>query len=242
MAKLGDVIDRGALASRPAAGIEGRLYFDTDNSILYRDNGADWESVEGDTDPDAVHDNVSGEIAAVTEKTAPVAADLVLLEDSEDSNDKKRAQIGNLVQTVLGARVYKDAAQAISNATWTAIEFNQERFDSGGFHDNATNNTRLTVPAGKGGKYLIIGHIQFELNDTGGRYAQFLLNGTTRIGEVAASTITGTNNPRLSWSTIYDLAAADYVELRVYQNSGNALDVQVLANVSPEFMMVRLGV
>lgn len=48
------------------------------------------------TDADAIHDNVAGEIAALTEKASPVAADWVLLEDSEDGNNKKKAQAGNL--------------------------------------------------------------------------------------------------------------------------------------------------
>jgi hypothetical protein len=48
------------------------------------------------TDDDAIHDNVAGEISVITEKTAPVAADLLLLEDSAASNAKKRVQIGNL--------------------------------------------------------------------------------------------------------------------------------------------------
>ena len=47
MAKLGEVILRDALVGRPAAGTEGRLFYDTDNSLLYRDSGAVWESVEG---------------------------------------------------------------------------------------------------------------------------------------------------------------------------------------------------
>ena len=48
------------------------------------------------SDAEAVHDNVAGEIAAVTEKVAPVSADLLLLEDSAAANAKKRVQIGNL--------------------------------------------------------------------------------------------------------------------------------------------------
>jgi hypothetical protein len=48
------------------------------------------------SDPDAIHDNVASEISAVTEKTTPVSADLILIEDSADSNNKKRVQIGNL--------------------------------------------------------------------------------------------------------------------------------------------------
>lgn len=48
------------------------------------------------TDQDAIHDNVSGEIAAITEKTAPVDADLVVIEDSASSNAKKKVQVSNL--------------------------------------------------------------------------------------------------------------------------------------------------
>lgn len=48
------------------------------------------------TDSDAIHDNVDGEINAITEKVTPVAADLILIEDSAASNAKKKVQIGNL--------------------------------------------------------------------------------------------------------------------------------------------------
>ena len=42
-------------------------------------------------------------------------------------------------------------------------------------------------------------------------------------------------------TTIYQLTAGDYVEVRAYQNSGGALNVNSTANYSPEFWMVRLG-
>lgn len=48
------------------------------------------------TDADAIHDNVSGEIAVITEKASPVSGDWLLIEDSAASNAKKRVQIGNL--------------------------------------------------------------------------------------------------------------------------------------------------
>jgi hypothetical protein len=50
----------------------------------------------GGTDPNAIHKNVAAEISTITEKVSPVAADLVVIEDSADSNNKKRAQVGNL--------------------------------------------------------------------------------------------------------------------------------------------------
>lgn len=48
------------------------------------------------TDADAIHDNVSGEIAALTLKATPVSGDLLLIEDSADTNSKKKITLGSL--------------------------------------------------------------------------------------------------------------------------------------------------
>jgi len=47
-------------------------------------------------DADAIHDNVAGEIVLIAEKATPVDADLIVIEDSEAANVKKRVQLGNL--------------------------------------------------------------------------------------------------------------------------------------------------
>ncbi len=44
----------------------------------------------------AIHDNIAGEIAAIAVKGSPVSTDLILIEDSTDSYNKKGIQIGNL--------------------------------------------------------------------------------------------------------------------------------------------------
>jgi len=48
------------------------------------------------TDPDAIHDNVAGEINAITAKATPVDADVLLIEDSADSFNKKKITIGDI--------------------------------------------------------------------------------------------------------------------------------------------------
>jgi len=55
-----------------------------------------WQVPAGGGDVHAIHDNVAGEIAAVTEKVTPVSADLLLIEDSAAGDVKKRVQVGNL--------------------------------------------------------------------------------------------------------------------------------------------------
>ena len=62
-------------------------------------NGASapsYQAPPSSTDSDAIHDNVSAEISAITEKSTPVSADLLIIEDSASSNAKKKVQIGNL--------------------------------------------------------------------------------------------------------------------------------------------------
>jgi len=53
-------------------------------------------TVDDGADGTAIHDNVGAEISVITEKTTPVSADLLIIEDSAASNAKKRVQIGNL--------------------------------------------------------------------------------------------------------------------------------------------------
>jgi len=48
------------------------------------------------SDTDAIHDNVAGEIDALTQKTVLTGADLLIIEDSEDSNNKKKVLISDL--------------------------------------------------------------------------------------------------------------------------------------------------
>lgn len=45
MSTLASVIQRDTAANRPAASIAGRLFFDTTNTKLQRDNGSSWDDV-----------------------------------------------------------------------------------------------------------------------------------------------------------------------------------------------------
>lgn len=56
-----------------------------------------WYSVGGwVTDASAIHDNVAWEIAAITTKATPVSWDFLLIEDSADSNNKKKITVWSL--------------------------------------------------------------------------------------------------------------------------------------------------
>ena len=50
----------------------------------------------GGGDINAIHRNVAAEISTIVEKITPVPADLLVIEDSEDGNNKKRVQMANV--------------------------------------------------------------------------------------------------------------------------------------------------
>jgi hypothetical protein len=156
-------------------------------------------------------------------------------------NGDSTVNLGFVTPTMVGVRAYRTTNQAIGHSSWVAINFDAERFDTDTFHDNVTNNTRLTVPVGKAGYYLIIGDVSWASNVTGFRYLHILLNGSVRLAEVS-QTSGGLLDVRQCVSTIYHLSEGDYVQLEVHQTSGGDLDVNALGNHSPEFMMSRIGI
>jgi len=136
----------------------------------------------------------------------------------------------------VGASVYKSSAQGINNTTNTAISFDLENFDTDSFHDNSTNNSRLTIPAGKSGKYLVTGVAAFAANATGVRRWIFYKNGTAamNVGGISAASAGDT---RVSCSWLADLTAGDYVEFYCYQSSGGSLNIS--GNASDVFFGIQ---
>jgi hypothetical protein len=126
----------------------------------------------------------------------------------------------------VGAVAYKSAsAQSINNTTDTIVTYDAEEFDTDGFHSGSVNTGRMTIPAGKGGKYLLIANTIFAANATGARSTNFMKNGTSagafqQLNNAGASTST-----IFSMSAILDLVAGDYVEVNAYQASGGALNI-----------------
>lgn len=140
-------------------------------------------------------------------------------------------------------RVTHNAAQSITSGVGTALAFNSERFDQAGnaadtMHDTVTNNSRLTCRYA--GVYQITGNIIWAANNTGQRGCAIRLNGTTFLADSTNDTA-GTGTTNINVTTLYALAVNDFVELVVTQSSGGALNVNTSGNISPEFMMVRVG-
>jgi len=133
--------------------------------------------------------------------------------------------------TFVGCRLTKSADQTISNATNTAITFNGEDFDTDGFHNNVTNNSRITIPSGKDGKYLFTVSGYWADNATGTRTTVLYKNGS-----IIAKARCIWRREGLGLSAVLSLVATDYIELFVYQDSGGNLDVNDATSIQATFL------
>lgn len=139
-------------------------------------------------------------------------------------------------------RVTKSGNQSINSATATAVTWDTEDFDTDSMHEGVTNPSRLTAPIA--GKYLVYGIAQWVIDATGslakmvGFYfykngsifnlGNFMPNGTGTIGTICTGTI------------IINLAANDYMEMYVYQESGGAINL-LGGSVNSSFGMEYIG-
>lgn len=137
--------------------------------------------------------------------------------------------------TFVGVGVGKTATQAISNNTDTAVTFDTEDFDTDSFHSNVTNNSRLTIPSGKNGKYLLTGCLAWAGNANGLRAIKIYKNGVILIeNSLFFGGSDGLTQPE---SFVFDLVATDYLEIFCRQSSGGNLNV----NTPTKFQLTYLG-
>jgi hypothetical protein len=92
-----------------APSVAGVTEIKVTNGSLTDNTGGSVSIALSASDSAAIHDNAASEIHAVTEKATPVDADEILIEDSADSYNKKRVQIGNLPGGSGGATIHTSA-------------------------------------------------------------------------------------------------------------------------------------
>lgn len=115
--------------------------------------------------------------------------------------------------------------QSVPDTAWTSMSGNTENYDTDTMHSTVTNNSRCTITTA--GKYLLLATFEFASSGISSfRSARFRVNGSTAYeiwtGALAGATI------RQSGARTLTLAAADYVELQLWQNTGSGLLCQLI--------------
>jgi hypothetical protein len=135
--------------------------------------------------------------------------------------------------TFHGVKAYHNTTEARNNQ---ALSLNSEDFDTDAYHDNATNNSRLTVPSGLGGTYLYIGNAAHNAASEQGLQVQKTLSGGGSAmvrGSYSASQfgnqVTG----------LVALAQGDYLELWI-PGSGTFGDASA-PEFQTTFSMYKIG-
>jgi hypothetical protein len=138
----------------------------------------------------------------------------------------------------VGCSIY-NSSTTFANNTATALDFDTEEFDTDAFHSTTTNKSRMTIPSGKAGKYLVIGRISFAANATGLRQARINKNGNIQALSSMSAFAGGGNN--ITVSGIFNTSVGDYLDLVAYQTSGGTLGQDSTNAYDSSFYIQFLG-
>lgn len=241
---------RDAAITAPA---EGQFAFTKDTNSLFYYDGAAWVAsgatgdIEGVTAGTGISGGGTSGTVTITNDmatTITAAGDIVV---GTGSGTYDNLPIGTTAQvltadttvspykvkwatpasgsTFVGCVVRSTSGQTLTNNTLTAINWNSEDIDTDGFHDNATNNSRITIPTGKGGKYLISAKLAYQSSATGERAVQIYKNGSQISQMNIKNGLTGTFFTP-SHTVVFAAVATDYFEVYGFQNSGGNLSTE----------------
>jgi hypothetical protein len=191
-------------------------------------------SVEGGIQPTLL--TTKGDIIVATGNATLVrqgvgANGTVLTADSAEADGVKWAAIPASSPTFIGARAFANNDQNVANSTLVIVGFNDEVFDTNGFHDNSTNNSRMTVPAGLAGKYRLDANLFYSGNTNSNRVVEVLKNGNIIAWYASGAS---TSNGFTQWANlIVDAAVGDYFQIRTSQSSGSTLIIYGSVSLSP---------
>jgi hypothetical protein len=170
---------------------------------------------------DAKGDLIAATAADTPARLAVGANGETLIADSTAATGLKWAKSPNFV----GCSLYQTAGStSITNGTYVAMAYDAERFDTHGFHDNVTNNSRITIPAGLGGYYLVRMNTRFDLSAVGTRQGALFVNGV-QVSDNPEYTPSAAVYVSAIGSLILNLNAGDYLQHAVRQTTAGALSI-----------------
>src|SRR6266571_1044642 len=130
----------------------------------------------------------------------------------------------SLTQPSLGCRAYRAGALNLSSSVTTTILLDAENFDTSSIHSTSVTPSRLIVPVGLAGKWLVTCQGGYGANGAGYRQTALLQNGSG-IGDVLAGESQGTQGTRQQVHAVVAASEADFFEMQMRQTSGSTLAV-----------------
>ena len=120
---------------------------------------------------------------------------------------------------------YMSGDFSASNASWTKLQINSEYYDTDSAFD--TSNYRFVVPSGKAGKYFFAAKTACPGVDDQEDFAISFYKNGSRVEQTDVGVFSPKTDATLFASTSYswDLSVGDYIEVYIYQTSGDAQNI-----------------
>jgi hypothetical protein len=130
--------------------------------------------------------------------------------------------------TFVGCSVTRtNTSTSLTNGALYTVAFTGENYDTNSFHDNSTNNSRITIPTGKGGKYYVNAYFNNALGSVGSYAIIYLyLNGSQIAQGYREGNIwRGNGDAQGNASAVLTLTAGDYIEMGYQQNNTETVNM-----------------
>lgn len=184
----------------------------------------------------------AGVIAALTEKVSPHDDDVLVLEDSEDSNNPKKVKTSALgsgaTSAFRGALVILDANQSVADSGEHAIAWDSVVYDTDSIFDLVADATVATTPADATRVRVSAGAL-WASSATGERRMDFTRGGSGGHSGAGGSRIGAHGNVRHgAVSAVLVDSGGTAFKVTVRQTSGGALNL--VGTVGQTWMMVEI--
>jgi hypothetical protein len=173
---------------------------------------------------DAKGDIIAATAADTVARLAVGTNGQYLQADSTAATGLKWATVSSAPTFVGVSALRNGVSTSITANTALAVAYTTEQYDTNTFHDNSTNNTRITIPTSYGGKYQLSAFIGNPYGTPGGYQIMYVYkNGSiftdsTFFGGQAVRMNTGVYNT-LALSTTITTVATDYWEIYYQQGA-----------------------
>lgn len=128
------------------------------------------------------------------------------------------------VRTTKSTRIANTATQSIANSTETVLTFDTDLHDYDEMHSTISNTSRIVIATTD--VYKVDAALAWDANTAGDRIMRILVDGVVIVSDARRALATaGVSMGHTISAPVMPLNAGQYVECRVWQNSGGALNV-----------------